>query len=298
MKIHLIDLHFRNKPQAIASYLVETSVGPVLVETGPHSTLPNLQTGVEKIGYQLEDIRYVLLTHIHLDHAGAAWYFAQRGARVFVHPVGLPHLAAPERLMLSAKRIYQDQMDSLWGEMHPIDEQQLVPMANAEILQVGDTAFTAWHSPGHATHHIAWQAGNALFTGDVGGVKIGKGIVMPPCPPPDIDLEAWDQSLNLISTLPVDTYYLAHFGAVSGDLAAHRKALRQRYRSWADVIKTYQDRGDTQEQMIEQFSAYVAQELRDVGLNQIEIEVYESANPSWMSVAGLLRYWNKRNKNK
>ncbi|MGI9545489.1 MAG: MBL fold metallo-hydrolase, partial [Cyclobacteriaceae bacterium] len=122
---HIIDLHFLGYPKVIAAFLVETEDGPVLIETGPYSTYPTLEKGVNRIGYSIKDIKHVLLTHIHLDHAGAAWKLAENGANIYVHPVGMAHLAYPSKLMDSAKRIYKEDMDRLWGDMQAIPQSQL-----------------------------------------------------------------------------------------------------------------------------------------------------------------------------
>lgn len=225
MKIHILDLHFLEKTEAIAAFLVVGKTGVSLVETGAHSTFPQLETEVKKHGFQISDIKKVFLSHIHFDHAGAAWAIAeQSGAQIFVHPKGLPHLAAPEKLYNSARQIYGSDMERLWGEMRAIPENQLVAPAHGEIIESGGVHFRAWHTPGHAVHHIAWEvsepgapserlgrAGHSrpvVFTGDVGGVKIGRrGIAVPPCPPPDVNIEDWLASIELLRNLPVETFY-------------------------------------------------------------------------------------------
>ncbi|MEZ4884605.1 MAG: MBL fold metallo-hydrolase [Chitinophagales bacterium] len=291
--IHTIDLHFLGHSHSIASYLVETSEGPVLIETGPHSVLPNLQKGLAAKGYRLEDIQHVFLTHIHLDHAGAAWWFAEQGATIYVHPFGYPHLAHPEKLLHSAKRIYQDEMQKLWGDMKPIAESQLVAVENEDEFTIGDTTFKAWHTPGHAVHHIAWQVGKNLFTGDVAGVKIEGGKVVPPCPPPDINLEDWQDSIKLIQSLDVDCLYLVHFGAVR-DIENHLNHLVDCLWDWANWIKPYWESGKSAAEITPLFEAYAHQQLVDFGIDAEGCARYEAANPSWMSVAGLMRYWHKK----
>src|SRR5690349_10409430 len=144
VKIHTLDLHFLGLEHAIAAFVVETAAGPVLVECGPGSTLPHLSEGLSHHGWEFRDIHHVFLSHIHFDHAGAAWAFAEKGARVYVHPKGLPHLAAPEKLYNSARMIYGDAMDRLWGDMNPIAETQLYAPAHGETIQIADTNFKAW----------------------------------------------------------------------------------------------------------------------------------------------------------
>jgi glyoxylase-like metal-dependent hydrolase (beta-lactamase superfamily II) len=181
--VRVLDLQFGGAG-TIASFLLASAVGPVLVETGPDSTYPALVRALREAGTRPEAVRHVLLTHIHLDHGGAAWRLAAPGAMVYVHPVGAPHLAEPSKLFASAKKIYGDQMDSLWGRLEPIPVQRLRVVEDGEVLRIGDLAIEALHTPGHASHHVAYRLGGVLFTGDVGGVRIGAGPVVPPCPPP------------------------------------------------------------------------------------------------------------------
>ena len=293
--IHTIDLHFLGHSHSIAAYLVETSVGPVLVETGPHSVLPNLQKGLAAKGYQLKDIQHVFLTHIHLDHAGAAWWFAHHGATVYVHPFGYKHLANPEKLLSSAKRIYKENMDRLWGDFKAIPEDRLVAVENDTVFTIGDCTFKAWHTPGHAVHHIAWQLDKHLFAGDVGGVKINGGKVVVPCPPPDINLEDWQQSIKLLKKLDIEHLYLAHFGHVES-VESHLDEVLDCLWDWANWIKPHWEAGKSAAEITPLFEAYTEQQLIDFGIDAEGRAKYEAANPSGMSVAGLMRYWRKRTK--
>jgi len=292
--IDIIDLRFLGFDDAIACFLVETAVGPVLVETGPHSTLPNIEKSLAQKGYTLQDVQHVFLTHIHLDHAGAAWYFAQHGATVYLHPFGERHMADPSKLMSSASRIYKDQMDSLWGQMNPIETSQLKTLAHGDKIELGEHTFTAWHTPGHAVHHIAWQLNeDTLFAGDVAGVKILGGMVVPPCPPPDINVEDWQASIALIKSLNIKTMYLTHFGAVT-NIEEHLNQLEKNLLSWANWIKPHWEAERSPQDITPEFQAFTQQQLLDCGVAKENLHKYEAANPSWMSVAGLLRYWRKK----
>ncbi|MCB0661914.1 MAG: MBL fold metallo-hydrolase [Saprospiraceae bacterium] len=290
--VHILDLKFQNAPHTIAAFLVETEDGPVLIETGPYSTFPVLEKEVAKLGFKIEDIKHVFLTHIHFDHAGAAWALAKTGAKIYVHPAGVKHLADPTKLYNSAKRIYGDKMEVLWGEMNTIPESQIIPVDNKTKIKVGKTKFKAWHTPGHATHHIAWQLDNELFTGDVGGVRIDGGIPLPPCPPPDINLPEWMDSIRLILDKRFDRLYLTHFGPVE-DVREHLVELRGRLKNWANWIRPLLENKLSQEEIIPKFSNYVHEQLEAAGVSKETIAHYESANPAWMSVAGLTRYWVK-----
>jgi glyoxylase-like metal-dependent hydrolase (beta-lactamase superfamily II) len=289
--IHTIDLKFQGLSDNIAAFVVESPDGPILVETGPHSTLPQLRAGIAAAGFRAEDIRHVFLTHIHLDHAGSAWWFARQGAQIYVHPKGARHLASPERLMESARRIYQEQMDTLWGEMHPIPAEQITEVADQQAIELGGgTHMRAHHTPGHAVHHIAWQWGDQLFTGDVAGVRIHGGMVIPPCPPPDINLEDWKQSIERIKTLAPRELYLTHFGPYPYEVS-HLDELAARLIRWADWMRPYYEAGQSVTEVTPKFQQMVKREMEESGLTKAEIAQYEAANPGWMSVAGLLRYW-------
>ncbi len=291
--IHVLDLNFLGFNEAIAAFLIESTDGPILIETGPHSTYKHLTGQVKNAGFDIKDIKHVLLTHIHLDHAGAAWALARNGAKIYVHPFGAGHLEHPFKLMESARRIYQERMDELWGEMNDISKEQIVTPDDKEVLQLGGVEFHALYTPGHAKHHIAWKMGGALFSGDVAGVKIGNGPVVPPCPPPDINLEDWNHSIDRILESKVDQIYLTHFGQIT-DLDSHFDQLRTMLNDWGEWVRKNWESGMSIEEMTPKFSAYTEQQLRDLGVDDIGVKQYEAANPSWMSVAGLVRYWKKK----
>lgn len=297
MRIHQLDLDFQDLHHAIAAFVVEGPGGVALVETGPYSTYAHLERALAEHGWSAADFRDVFLSHIHFDHAGAAWALAKAGAHVHVHPKGLPHLAAPEKLYNSARMIYGDDMDRLWGAMHPIPEAQLHAPEHGAVVEAAGLRFTAWHTPGHAVHHIAWQvegtgSAPAVFTGDVAGVRIDNGPVMPPCPPPDIHIEDWQASLRLLRELPVNTLYLTHFGPVA-DKHAHLDTLEQHLLEWAEWMRPYAENQTPAEEIVPHFQQFVEQQLRRAGCNADTLARYEAANPAFMSVAGLLRYWKK-----
>jgi len=293
IKIETIDLHFQGLVHAIAAYLIPSSDGPILIETGPYSTFPYLKKGIESHGYQLSDIKHVFLTHIHLDHAGAAWAMAEAGADIYLHPFGAKNLEDPSKLMASAKMIYQDKMDKLWGQMKPIASEKLIQVADQQEIIIGEVTLKSWHTPGHARHHIAWQVDDIIFTGDVAGVKIDCGPVVPPCPPPDINIEDWKNSIQLLKSLHPKALYLTHYHRIE-NIAEHLGQLTDILDNWADWIKTNMDEELSQEEMIPLFMAHTASQLRAGGLSDEDIVLYEAANPSWMSVAGLVRYWEKK----
>lgn len=295
--IHTLDLCFLGNADTIGAFLIETSEGPILIESGPFSVFPVLQETVENKGFKVEDIAHVFLTHIHLDHAGAAWKFAEHGAKIYVHPFGAKHLAHPEKLMQSATRIYGDDMERLWSNMKPIPEDQIVEISDEEEIVIGNKVMKAWHTPGHAVHHIAWQWEDVLFTGDVAGVQIGKGAIIPPCPPPDIHLEDWRVSIQKIRDLNPSKIYLTHYGAKT-NISEHLDELETNLTKYADWIKTHLEAGDSMEEMTPKFDEFLRDELQKSGMDEAGLAQYQAANPGWMSVSGLVRYWNRKKQGK
>ena len=293
-KIHTIDLHFLGLPHTIAAFLIDTESGPILIETGPHSTIKNLESGITKLGFRLADIQHVFITHIHLDHAGAAWFFAKQGANIYLHPFGYRHMHDPAKLLASAKMIYKEKMDSLWGTLEPIAEDRLTVIQDNEEVKLGNITITAHHTPGHAKHHIAWQLQNNVFTGDVAGISIHQGPIVPPCPPPDIHLEDWETSIKKLANLKeVDTYYLTHFGKVT-KVASHMATLSDVLHMYANFLLPYYQSGKTIEETLPAFKTFVKNHLISEGLDPVYSNAYEAANPADMSVTGLMRYWHKK----
>ncbi len=292
--IHTIDLEFLGNEKTIANYIIESAEGPILIETGPYSTFETLRKGIEAKGYALEDIRHVFLTHIHFDHAGAAWAFAKNGAKIYVHPFGAGHLAQPEKLYESARKIYLGEMDRLWGAMNPIPKELIHATENEEVIKIGDLSLKSWHTPGHANHHIAWQLEEVVFTGDIAGVKIGQeGVVIPPCPPPDIDIEKWIESIAILKNLKPKKMYLAHFGEHT-DYENHLNKLEATLLHYADFVKKLLEQEKSMPEMIAAFNEMVGSQLKALHYTNQEIARYQAANPPHMSVGGLMRYWKKR----
>ncbi|MCO6476510.1 MAG: MBL fold metallo-hydrolase [Phaeodactylibacter sp.] len=294
--VHVLDLKFLDKPDTIAAFLIESSAGPILIETGPYSTFESLKEAVNDKGYELADIRHVFITHIHLDHAGASWALAELGATIYLHPFGKPHLQDPSKLLASATRIYGEEgMERLWSTLKPIPAEKLRTVAHQETITVGDIEVKAWHTPGHAVHHIAWQVSDVLFAGDVAGVKIEGGPVMPPCPPPDINIEHWQESLRLVRSLKLEKIYLTHFGPIpAAKIPQHLGELEAGLLRWAEWMRPHYEQGKKAEEITPLFQAFVKKELAAAGVTEAQYDLYENANPAWMSVAGLLRYWRKK----
>ncbi|WP_034383854.1 MBL fold metallo-hydrolase [Deinococcus sp. YIM 77859] len=288
-----IDLNFQDQPGVIAAYVLDTGDGLAVVDVGPGSTLPALEEGLSQLGAALSDVRHVLLTHIHLDHAGAAGRVAERvpRARIYVHERGAAHLVRPERLLASAGQIYGPQMDRLWGEMRPVDADQLRVLAGGEVLTLGRMEVLPLSTPGHAVHHLAYHIGDDLFVGDVGGVRLdGRQAPRAPTPPPDINLPAWQESVSTLRNVDARTLHLAHFGSYPQE-AAHWDRLLQTMEGDAERVRQGLAAGEDLEAITEQFTDALLNELRAEGPQLAER--FEFACPPWMSVQGLARYWQR-----
>ncbi len=292
MEVEVLDTRFQGAERVIASFLLKTEGGPLLIEAGPESTFPALEAALREKGVAPEEVRHVFVTHIHLDHAGAAWRFAELGATVYVHPRGAPHLVDPSRLLASAGRIYGDLLRTLWGEVRPIPEAQVRPLGDGEGVEIGGLRVEALETPGHASHHHAYRVGDLLFTGDVAGVRIAQGPVLPPTPPPDIHLEGWMGSLARIRALRPRRLYLTHFGAYE-DVEAHLEALEGRLRAWADWVLARLKEGQDPEALVPRFEAYWGEDLRRAGVEGDLARLYALADPPYMNLQGLVRYWQK-----
>jgi len=291
--VHVLDTRHLDRPGIIASILVETDDGLALFDTGPESTFANLSGELRKLGAAPRDIRHVFLSHIHFDHAGAAWRFAELGATVYVHPRGAPHLIDPARLVASATRLYGDQMERLWGKFSPIPPDRLRVLENNDVVEVAPFSIRAIETPGHASHHHVYHWGENLFGGDVAGVRLGGGPPVPPLVPPELDVEAWRESIAKIRALSPAKLYLPHFGLVAGNIAAHLDALDECVRRWSTWFRDRLRDGDDEQKLAPAFAGYVADELRRAGATEEELIDYEQADPSFMAVSAAVRYWRK-----
>jgi glyoxylase-like metal-dependent hydrolase (beta-lactamase superfamily II) len=275
-----IDLHFRQE-RVIGIYLLETPAGPALLDCGPSTCVEALEAGLAARGLALADVPHLLLSHIHLDHAGAAGTLVRRhpGLQVHVSAVGAPHLVDPSRLEASARRIYGDTFDALWGELLP------VPEGNVHVAGDRVLGLECFPSPGHASHHVCYlDDGGTLYAGDATGVRILPGrSVLPHAPPPDIDLDAWSATLDEIERRAPERLALIHFG-VAGDVAGHLARTRETLALWAGRVRD----GMTEEE-------FVAAGRSDLEADEPElVSAYSRAAPFFQSWAGLRRYWDKR----
>jgi glyoxylase-like metal-dependent hydrolase (beta-lactamase superfamily II) len=273
--VRVIDLMHLGRARVIGCWQVDD----VLIDPGPTSCLATL---LDALGD--ERPQALLLTHIHFDHAGAAGSLVERwpDLRVYVHERGAKHMADPERLYNSAKRLYGDDMERLWGEMLP------VPEGNLEVLSGGETihggAYQVAYTPGHASHHVSYLRDGTAFVGDVGGVRItGDSMTIPPTPPPDIDVEAWHESIALVRGWRPQRLAMTHFGS-SEDVDRQLDELDARLDAWSTLAR---DAGhDT-------FVTEIQDEIRRDGSPE-QAATYEQAAPVEQLFAGYERYWAKK----
>ena len=292
-RVVTLDLNFQGRPHAIASYLIRQGDSVVLIESGPGSTLPALETALAKEGLSPRHVTHVLLTHIHLDHAGASGWLANQGAKIYVHPIGAPHMLNPEKLIASATRIYGERMDTLWGEFLPVPEDQLIIPNDAEAIQIGNLEFLPLNTPGHAEHHYSYLFEDICFSGDVGGVRIpGYQYLRVPMPPPELHLERWHESIALLRKQKCKTIAPTHFGMfddVDWHLNEVDKGLDTASRWLDEVMHT----APPIEELRQSYTDWIMAEGEKVGLTEDVVRAYELANPLGMSADGLLRYWKK-----
>ena len=271
-----IDLRFAGREHAIGVYVVETDDGLALFDCGPASTLDGLHAGLAARGLELTDLRHLLLSHIHLDHAGAAGSLVREhpGLTVWVSDVGAPHVVDPSRLERSARRLYGDSFDILWGELVPVPEEN-VRIATGNVL-----GWDSFPTRGHANHHVSYLRGGTLLAGDAAGVRMpGASYVLPVSPPPDIDVEAWHGTVAEIRRRGVERLALIHFG-VHDDVDSHLDRLESELDRWAERVRD----GLSQQ-------AFVDAALADAG---DDAEAYDRVAPFWQSWQGLRRYWDTR----
>ncbi|GAC1436818.1 MAG: MBL fold metallo-hydrolase [Chloroflexota bacterium] len=293
--VWLIDLQFAGRPGVIAAYLLVGGDGELaLIETGPASTLETLWAGIATTGHDPKSLRRILVTHIHLDHAGAAGVLARRlpEARVLVHQAGARHLIDPSRLLASAARIYRHKMEELWGTTLPVPAEQVQVVEDGEEIVVPGHVLSALYTPGHARHHVAYhdRAAGALFAGDVGGVRLqGSTYVRPPTPPPDLDLAAWDASIERLASLDLRTLYLTHFGPCGG-VPAHLAELHRRLHEWSEVIRAALAGGATPDAIARDLAAREDPAIRAQSSGDDVARAYDLASNYEMTVAGYCRY--------
>lgn len=293
-----VDLHFLGLPGIIATAVLEYDDGVALIDPGPSTTLGTLEGELAAAGIAMTDVRQVLLTHIHLDHAGATGTLVRvhPDIEVFVHERGVPHLIDPAKLLASASRLYGPDMERLWGEFLPVPADRMCALRGGEQIHAGGRELEVAYTPGHASHHVSYfdRSTRTAFVGDTAGIRRGADpYVMPPTPPPDIDLPAWQRSVRQILSWAPRTLFLTHFGPFEGADAHFSEllAVLEEWRRRAERLLADPSVDDTARE--ERFVAEVMEELAG-RIGPDEARQYHRAGRIDYSWQGLARYIRKK----
>jgi glyoxylase-like metal-dependent hydrolase (beta-lactamase superfamily II) len=291
-----VDLNFLGRDNVIASAIVESAGGVAIIDPGPTSCLEALDLGLQARGIRWPDVRHLLLTHIHLDHAGASGTIVRQHPHiaVMVHERGAKHLVDPTKLLDSATRLYGDQMDRLWGEFAPVPADRLVVLTGGDRVQAGGRVFDVAYTPGHASHHVSYfdASSGVAFVGDTAGVSVNGGYVLPPTPPPDIDLELWSQSIESILAWSPSTLFLTHFGPAM-NVRSHCAELSEHLQQTAHYVRASLDEPGSDDERGARFEEWLRQQLRQ-HMTDVRVQEYIVAAGFRYQWLGLARYWRKK----
>ena len=295
--LSFFDLDFLGRPRVIAVAVASGTDGVALVDPGPSTCLQRLRAALGAAGITAADVRAVLLTHIHLDHAGATGALVRENPaiEVYVHERGAPHMIDPARLLASAARLYGADMDRLWGAFLPVPEANIRILRGGEQVAVGGRRFEVAYTPGHASHHVSYfdESSGVALVGDTAGVRTGQALfVMPPTPPPDIDLEVWTESINAIRSWRPATLLATHFGPHE-DVQAHLDAFEQHLAALAAMARRVLEQAGSDADRLHKFADAARVYLRR-HLPADEVDLYDFAAPLTLGWLGLQRYWRKR----
>lgn len=296
--IRYTDLEFLGSKRVIATAVIDGSRGVTLIDPGPATCLEKLRAALDMCGVTIDDIASVLLTHIHLDHAGATGSLLKENPNieVFVHERGAGHMANPAKLLASATRLYGDDMDRLWGEMLPVPQGQIRPLSGGERIAVGDGELEVVYLPGHASHHVGYfdNASGVAFVGDTAGVRTGASLfAMAPTLPPDLDVEAWKASIASIRARRPSTLFVTHFGPHE-DVDSHVESLLEHLDAMTELARSSLEGDRTDDERMRAFADGMRVYLQR-HLPTTELPLYDNAAPLALCWLGLARYWRKRN---
>ena len=294
--IRIIDVEYLGRQQFIACALLEGD-GPAIIDPGPTVSLAKLEEGLGRAGISIDDLETVLLTHIHLDHAGATGTIVKRNPRikVCVHERGARHMIDPSRLLASAELLYGDEMEAMWGDFLAVPQDNVVALSGGETLELAGRRMEVAYTPGHAAHHVSYldTSTGTAFVGDTAGIRIANmPLVLPVTPPPDIDLEGWDESLRKIEAWTPERLFVTHFGPAEG-VDDHLAEFRSGLHDWAQQVRNDLETGADQERSIDEFTDSVV-ELLEQGLPADHVALYQQGGAPEMSWLGLARYWRKK----
>lgn len=293
-----ISLPFLNEHEIIGSYLLAGENELAIIDPGPGSMLEPLLASIREVGFDPQEVTHILATHVHLDHAGVTGSLVRMlpKAQVYAHSKGAPHLLDTSKVVASASRIFGGRMKLLWGEIESTPADRLHTIEGGDVLNVAGRKLEVHYTPGHAVHHVIFfdVHSGELFAGDVAGVRLpGIDYVRPPTPPPDLDLEAWSESIELVKRLHPDVLYLGHFGA-SRDVNEHFGRLREKLYSWGEFVLNAMRNGKEEAEIISLLIDKTQPELQRVARDSHALQRYEIATNYPMTVQGYMRYWKKK----
>ena len=299
MNITSLDVNWTGRPHSIAAALLESDGHRAIIDPGPGSTLATLRKELQSHSVAVTDLDAILLTHIHLDHAGATGALVRENPNlaVFVHELGAPHMQDPAKLLASAARLWPDTLPELFGEALPVPVENLHILQGGETLPLGASKLDVVYTPGHASHHVSYfdNADGVAFVGDTTGVRIDNApYILPATPPPDIDLSIWDKSMDTILARRPARLFLTHFG-YSNTPAPHIAEFRERLHHWADVAAEYLRTAPDEAAALEMFAAKSHREMQE-RLGEAEAQHHAFTAGLNLSFLGLARYWRKRAK--
>jgi glyoxylase-like metal-dependent hydrolase (beta-lactamase superfamily II) len=296
-KIITLDDHWMGRPRSIGTALLESHGHRAIVDPGPGSTLDTLRKELGAQGVSVNDLEAVLLTHIHLDHAGSSGALVREDPRltVYVHKLGAPHMIDPSKLLASAARLWPDNLEQLFGEALPVPESNLRILEGGETITLGSRKIEVAYTPGHASHHVSYfeNVEGVAFVGDTTGIRIeGHPYVMPATPPPDIDLRLWDASFAAILERKPKRLFLTHFG-FSENPVAHIAEFRERLRRWMETTEKILETAKSDQEAMDSFMATMRAEIGE-HLPAKEVEQYVATAGLNLSFLGLARHARKR----
>jgi glyoxylase-like metal-dependent hydrolase (beta-lactamase superfamily II) len=293
----LIDLEYLGYPRIIAACVCEGPASIAIVDPGPERALGTLRAKLAEMAIGIKDLDAILLTHIHLDHAGATGTIVKENPkiRVYVHERGAPHMAEPAKLLSSAQRLYGDRMERLWGEFLPVPKENIHALAGGERLKVGGRELEVVYTPGHASHHVSYfdRTTGLAFVGDTAGIRIADSVVtLPITPPPDIDLEAWRKSWQEIRARKPERLFITHFGPATR-VEHHLQELEKGLEEWSAWVRASLANGRSDDENARLFEEHVERKIREK-LTETEAREYVVGAGLGLCWSGLARYWRKR----
>jgi glyoxylase-like metal-dependent hydrolase (beta-lactamase superfamily II) len=295
--ISILDMNWVGRPRSIAAALLESDGHRALIDPGPESTLATLRENLHARGLSVAQLDAILLTHIHLDHAGACGSLARENPRiaVYVHDLGTPHMIDPSRLLASAQRLWPDTLHQLFGETLPVPKENLRILQGGETLTLGTRKIEVAYTPGHASHHVSYfdRSEDLAFVGDTTGVRIDNGpYILPATPPPDINLEIWDESFATILARRPSRLFLTHFGYADKP-EEHIGEFRRRLHHWADLAGEILRSASTESEAKDYFVARAQAEIQEqLGPQEANHHAFTAGVD--LSFLGLARYLRKR----